>query len=483
MAVNDFSTPPTDARSGDKLPRRVVVTASRWLQHESLFQGLVLSGFGLLLILVTWVQQLGIGGVPIRSLFGVLLLGALMAVRPAVFSHVLSVHKNMLYLIAGFAILGVGVSFINDMEPARIIRELTEIHVQTAVCLLVGATVAEICGPKPMVIAIVAAVAVSGLVAVGQFLEIDAAWGVRSLLHTFNYDPFDRGEDGRASGLSFSPISLATELCLALGAYAIYRQRRAEARGTPSAFDPTIVLATVVFAGVCLASGNRSPLVGGAAFLLLYTLFRAPKWALFVAPLVILAIPATDVMFSHLQGTGLRAFETGDKSSEGRPTLIYYGIRLFIDRPIGYGLDFSPTRYWVKYWNEFKDMPNSGVIITYPLHNYILNMLNFYGIAVIFLMPLAVRMAVRNSSLWLAFVPYTAHILLHNYGPFWNDTMIFFVLALAWPGLYGMAVAQPAVRHERVTTARAARAARVARRSSGGRRPAQGGEPGLQSAE
>jgi len=458
--------------------------ALRWIQHDFVSQGLVLAGFGLLLILAAW-TQLNVGGVPLRSLVGVFLLGALMATRQAAFWRALSIHKNMLYLTAAFAILGAGVSFINDMEPAKIVRELTEIHVQTAVCLMVGAMVAEICGPKSIVIVLCGAVAVSAFVAAAQFFQIDAAWGLRSLLHTFTYDPYDRGEDGRASGLSYSPISLATELCLALAAFVIYRQRRAEARGTPSSFDLTVVLAAVIFAAFCLASGNRSPLLGGAVFLLIYTLFRAPKWALFVAPLVILAVPAADLVFSHLQGTGLRVFETGDKSSEGRGTLFYYGLRLFIDRPIGYGLGFHPADHWMKYWNEFKNMPNSGVIVTYPLHNYILNMLNFYGAGMLLLVPLALRMAVRNFSVWLAFVPYVAHILLHNYGPLWNDTTIMFVLPLAWPGLYGMTAARPAVRHDRVTAARAARAARIARRASGGGRHKLGpdGEPGLQSAE
>jgi hypothetical protein len=236
----------------------------------------------------------------------------------------------------------------------------------------------------------------------------------------------------RAPGLANTAIALATHLTLALAAVLVWRQRLGEAIGAPRRLDPVAVAAVAAFCIACLASGNRSPILGAALFLAIYSAVRAPRAFLVATPFVLLAIPLAGLAMESLQGTGLRAFTMGDKSTEGRETLIYYGIELLRDRPIGYGLGFDPTLYWGNYADFLLQFSNPGPVSQFELHNYALTMLNYYGIGILMFVPPVLLMMRRNSTVLLAFLPYVIHIMFHNYGPLAkNDALVFVIFAVA----------------------------------------------------
>ena len=63
------------------------------------------------------------------------------------------------------------------------------------------------------------------------------------------------------------------------------------------------------------------------------------------------------------------------------------------------------------------------------LHNYVVNMVNIYGIGILLLTPIIARLLGQSKSSLIFFIPYLVHILFHNSGPFYNDNVIWFVIA------------------------------------------------------
>jgi hypothetical protein len=376
---------------------------------------------------MTW----SIAGIPVRSAAAVAGIVVLAASDPLRATGALYRVRGLLLLIAGVALLGVAVSLFNGLGVPKLLRELLEIHIQSAVFLLLTAIAASICGGTTVVLLFVGAVGVSAAFAVAQFLGVEAAWNVRDAIADLTHEVV-RYDRLRSPGLANTAIALATHLTLALAALLVWRQRLAEAVGAPRRFDPMALGAIAAFSLACLASGNRSPILGAALFLIIYAAVRAPRGFLLAAPLLVLSVPLVGLAVESLQGTGLRAFTLGDKSSEGRETLIAYGIKLLQERPIGYGLGFDPKEYWGEHADFLLQFSNPGPVTQFELHNYVLTMLNCYGIGILMFVPTALIMMRRNATVLLAFLPYGVHIMFHNYGPLAkNDALVFAVFAIA----------------------------------------------------
>jgi hypothetical protein len=374
-------------------------------------------------------------GVPVRAAISLLLLLVLVVVYDRIFVRVLLIHKYLLLLMLGFGIIGAVVSFINFTDPIVVARQIAEIHLQGIVNLILAAIVVEVCGPGPTLAAFLAAILLTVTFAVAQFFDIGLAWDIRGYIGQMQNEIIKKYGffyDKRPMGLSFSPIALATQLCLAFAAYCVLKEQRARAVLGKNTFRFAIIVAVVLFLMVCIASGNRSPILGAVLFTCLYLARKRPLFFWIAAPLgfAFIALLAPFVMQS-LEGSNLRVAEVGDKSSVGRMTLSYYGMRLFLDHPWGYGLDFDPTRYWGAYWMDLYQMPNAEVVQIFPLHNYILSMLNFYGIGILLLTHLIWSNFKIYRWTFLFFTPYIVHILFHNSGPFWNDPLIWIVCAIA----------------------------------------------------
>jgi hypothetical protein len=395
-------------------------------------QALVAGSFFFMAVLLsvatmTW----SIGGLPVRAAAAVAGILVLAAGDPQLVVKVLYRVRGLLLLILGVALLGAAMSLLNGIDIVKLLRELLEIHVQSAVFLILTAMVASVCGGTTVVLLFVAAVGISAAFALGQFVGVEAAWSVRDTLARVTHEVV-RYDRLRAPGLANTAIALATHLTLALAAVLVWRQRLGEAVGAPRRMDLAVVGAVAAFCLACLASGNRSPILGAALFLVIYSAVRAPRAFLVASPFVLLAVPLAGLAMESLQGTGLRAFTLGDKSTEGRETLIYYGLELLRDRPIGYGLGFDPTLYWGDYADFLLRFSNPGPVSQFELHNYALTMLNYYGIGILMFVPPVLIMMRRNATVLLAFLPYIIHIMFHNYGPLAkNDALVFVIFAIA----------------------------------------------------
>ncbi len=56
-------------------------------------------------------------------------------------------------------------------------------------------------------------------------------------------------------------------------------------------------------------------------------------------------------------------------------------------------------------------------------------MLNIYGIGLLLFAPVVARLLWHSRASLIFFIPYVVHIVFHNSGPFYNDNVIWFVIA------------------------------------------------------
>jgi len=385
--------------------------------------------FAALLAATIALNAFRIGGVPIRAIATLAVLALAIHFYFDVAKDVLEKNLLLLAVAAGLAVLGVFVSLVNGAPPLAILRSVTEVHVQAAATIMVAAILARVAGARASALAIVAVIGVSACVAVGQMMDISSAWTLRRALGPL---PTEATEglnllERRPVGLSFSPIQLSTHLCLAFAAFVAVRSRL---RGPAEGADPLVIPALLALIAAAIVCATRSPILGALVFVAAYAVQRRTPWLLLFLALAALAVVlAWPLLMGLVETTAPRVVRTDDNSSAARLTLVYYGLRLFGDNPLGYGLTFAPMTMWQSYWPDLYMMQAPRGARENDLHNYFINMLNIYGIGIMLLSPLVARLLWHSRASLIFFVPYLVHILFHNSGPFYNDNVIWFVVA------------------------------------------------------
>jgi len=407
--------------------------APRPTAGDALARNVAFCCFTLLLILNVMLPALRVGSVPLRGGAAMIMLIFFALLYTDAAFRALQRHSLILVLAAALASLGVFVSVVNGAPGQTVIEAVTEVHLQVIVTLLVAALLADICGPRRCMAAVVGVIGASGAVAVLQAAGVDFAWSAQEMLANLQRQSLtDYGDliTRRPRGLSFSPIHLGTQMCLAFAAYMAVRDiGRQRSFGVPTA-DPTIVWALIAFIAVSAASGTRSPILGALVFFGLYAWRRQGTWLPVVVILAgALVYTAWPLIVGAVTDAQPRVARIDDRSVEGRWTLIYYGARLFLDNPLGYGFAFKPFEQWTNYWHDLYMLPSPTAAQSKELHNYALNMLNTYGIGLLLVAPIVGRLLVKGKASLIFFVPYVLHIMFHNSGPFWNDAIVWFVIA------------------------------------------------------
>lgn len=375
-----------------------------------------------------------VGGVPVRSLFVIALFFGVFAPRPQLLIDALKDTLPILLVITYAGLLGLIVSLYNSLPVPDVLRQIVELHIQAIIGVLTGYGLLHVIGARKLVYAFVIVVGVSGLLAIFQAMGIGVAWDIRSALQSlqsYALEHYYLDERARAMGLSFTPVHLATQICLAFAAFFVLRKGIAPADDKKLfAWSIWIALFATVF--ISIISGNRSPILGCMVFAGCYVASVRP--ALLILGLFIL-LPAglmiysnLDAILTYMQNTDIRAFRIGDKSSVGREALRDYGWLLFTTNPFGYGLIFDSTSYVPQFWDQMALYENAETIKGNAIHNYYLNMLHKYGV---FILPLAAYLLIKVSQHYriaLGFLPYAVQSFFHNDGPLYGDFMIWYFL-------------------------------------------------------
>lgn len=394
---------------------------------------LAASGIALLVAMNVALISWKIGPIPLRGMVAGAILGMVFLLYPARVIEAVGRFAPVLWLAAGLALLGTVVSLANGTAIGVIMMAVTEVHVQIAITVLVAAVLADIAGMRASATVIAAVIGGSVLIGMMQFVGIDPAWTLRETLGRFQGENVALNTsilNGRPLGLAFSPIQFSTHACLAFAVYAAAREQGRSIAGQRPDADPAILIALGALCAAAFISGTRSPILGAAAFFLIYALRRRGSWlgiGIVLGGLVLLLIGP--LLLEVFQSAQPRILRTDDNSATGRGSLFTMGMLLFTDNPLGYGLAFSPKDHWSKYWQELYTLANPSVLKDTELHNYVLNMINTYGIGLLLAAPIVYYLLQRGRHMIIFFVPYIMHIMFHNSGPFWNDTLFWFAVA------------------------------------------------------
>lgn len=396
---------------------------------DAVGQGVAVIMFAALLAGLIALNAFKIGGVPIRGIATVGVLGLAVLFYFDVAKRVFEKNLLLLGLAAGLAFLGVFVSVANGASASAVLRSVTQVHLQAAATIMVAAILAQVAGGRACAIAIIAVIGASACVAVAQMLDIQFAWALRRALGPLASEEVEGLNllERRPAGLSYSPIQLSTHLCLAFATFVAVRDRL---RGATNGADPLVVPALLALFAASIACATRSPILGGLVFIAAYAVQRRTSWLpLFLILAAVAAYFVWPLLMGVVETNAPRVVETDDNSAAARSTLVYYGLRLFADNPLGYGLTFAPMTLWQSYWPDLYMMQAPGGVRENDLHNYLVNMLNIYGIGLLILAPIVAKLLWHSKASLIFFIPYLVHILFHNSGPFYNDNVIWFVIA------------------------------------------------------
>jgi O-Antigen ligase len=382
-----------------------------------------------------------IASIPVRGIVlgGFLIL--LVLLYPDAAKRAVTRHSVIFVLAAAMAGIGIFVSIANSAGLELILRSVLEVHVQILLSLVFATIVAEVAGARASALVIVGAVGLSTLVAILQFVDFDFAWDLRAALGTLQGHAMHEDSsflNRRPMGLSFSPIQLTTQLCLAFAIYvAVVDKERISRPGQSSAASSNVVAAAFLLIAFSIAAATRSPILGACIFLIVYLVQRQSGWLLVLLLAGgALTYFAGEQLLELFQSKQARVLRIDDDSAMGRLALWKFGMLLFRDNPLGYGFGFVPaSQHWMPYWHELYTLQGADDIKTKELHNYVLIMLNTYGVGLMLILPLLASILRRVGNYLIYFIPYLAHIMFHNSGPFWNDTLIWFVVGALSAGV------------------------------------------------
>ena len=386
--------------------------------------GLILS-----FVAVDWL----VGSMPVRSIFFLASLMTALLASQSLIIDIIQRYKTAVAVIVITAILGVLVSLGNGADIKPLLRQIIEIHVQAVVVLGVVGLLLDCFGLRCIIYTFLATWMFSVGFAILQSLDVDFGWNARALLgNLMNDPPITRAfydAKLRATGLSFSPVHLATQTCLAFAAFCLLRfcQTGGEIFRR---WDWPLLLAIIAAIIVCVSSGNRSPIVGFLIFFALYAVKVAARQAIVMLPLIIIGLVVAPNVLSVLDDAGIRVASTDDGSAIGRAALYYFGLLLFSENPLGYGLLFDSRNFANQFAHAIIHMDNAEIISTFSLHNYYLQMLNKYGIFVLAVIPLLIPFRRTEWLGWFCFLPYLIHVSFHNDGPLSSDFLFWIVLPL-----------------------------------------------------
>lgn len=380
-----------------------------------------------------------LSGIPVRSIIGIFIFLLITFSFPALIKQALLHTYKVLIIIFYAALIGIFVSLFNDASSAEVIKQIIEIHIQAIIGLLTGYSLCALIGPKKLVFAFLTVVLISGAFAILQALHIDIAWSIRESfqkIQQYDAETLFLSTRTRAMGLSFSPVHIATQICLAfIGLYTIINCSENNLKIFTKIFMTGICV--LGFLVIAFASGNRSPILGILVFIPIYMIYFAPRLTLlssiilipllFVAGAFLLSNPD---LFSA--NSDVRVLRAGDKSSEGREALRAFGWLLFSANPFGYGLTFNSLDHVNEFWGELTKYDNPETALVNALHNYYLNILLKYGIMILPVALYTFFKIPKNLFYFIGFIPYIVHIYFHNDGPLQSDFFFWYILPIVF---------------------------------------------------
>lgn len=380
--------------------------------------------YALMLFVSVVFLKLG-GALPMRTVLLIAVFSALILFHQRQFQYFLRQHANVVLLFAFMAALGIGQAIAWKNGMGDTFREALRQVLQPFMLLVATYMMCLTVGAKRTVLVMLAVTVLAGGFAVLQYLGIDFAWRIREIIGAIQYETFQNREfiqgRSRPMGLGYTPIELSYLLVSCYIALLILHYTKS--------ISPRLFFASLAVILVCtVANQTRSALLG----ILVSEVFRFLSKGGLRRYLLVIFVGAVGYIAMSVVEMGdnrLTSFE--DQSAMGRQVLYLFGVRLFIDNPLGLGWGFHPSDYAWLYWEHLTEFGKPQIVFRLELHNAFLNYLLVYG--VMGLAPILFLIVARPKTALLfalVFVSYLIHCLLHNKGFFHTSLMVWIPVAV-----------------------------------------------------
>ena len=358
-------------------------------------------------------------GLPLRTLVLVFLSGIIYVCYFKESRQFLRKHVEITLAFVALGIIGVVVTYLHQGDLGSTLDGLTSNIVQPYLILFSTLMLIKIIDLRTVAWLSLSGAALTGLVAVLQFANIEIGWRLREIVavEIQSYVP----SRGRAVGLSLTEIVFSYHIISAyLALNVMYRFGQIRPLVYYSSFFMILVAS--------LANGTRSAILAILASEMLMQLRHRRLRSL----LPVAAIAAISVaVYFYAEATGSRLAETADASALGRIVLFDFGLRLATDNPFGLGWGFDPYGYAWLYWEHLSDFVNADGVFRLRLHNAYLNFFLVYGLTGTLVAAIVLLYDPRFvfiSALYL--IAYIVHSFFHNAGLFVGDYFFWFSFAV-----------------------------------------------------
>lgn len=364
-------------------------------------------------------------GLPVRTLVLVLLS---VIIFICYFRDSRQFFRQHIEITSAFAALGVIGTILTYWQQGDLVSTLdglTSNIVQPYLILFSTMMLINIIGLRTVALLSLSGAALSGLVALLQFSNIEIGWRLREIIGEIQHESAEIqnyvASRSRALGLSLSPIVFSYQIMSAYIALSVM-YRFGELRRL--LYYGSFFLILIAF----LANGTRSAILAIIASEMLMQL-RSGRLRSFLPVAAIAAIGAA--VYLYAEATGSRIAETADVSALGRMVLYDYGLRLAADHPFGLGWNFDPGGYAWLYWEYLSDFVNADGAFRLGLHNAYLNFFLVYGLTGTLVAAIVLMYDPRFVFIsFLYLFAYVVHAFFHNNGLFIGDYFFWFSFAV-----------------------------------------------------
>ena len=364
-------------------------------------------------------------GLPMRTLVLVFLSGVIFVCYLRESRQFLRKHVEITLVFVAIGIIGVVLTYLHQGDLASMLDGLTSNIVQPYLILFSTLLLIKIIGLRMVVWLSLSGAALSGLVALLQFSNIEIGWRLREIMGQIQHDPpeiqsYVAGHS-RALGLSLTPILFSYQI---ISAYLVLNVMYRFEQIRQMFYYGSFLLIVITL----LANGTRSALLAVLASEMIMQLCRARLQA--ILPAVAIAAIGVGVYF-YAETIGSRIVDTTDASALGRIALYDFGLRLAADNPFGLGWGFDSAGYAWLYWEYISDFINSDGAFRLGLHNAYLNIFLVYGLVGTLLAAIVLMYDPRFmfiSALYL--FAYLVHAFFHNNGVFIGEYFFWFSFAV-----------------------------------------------------
>jgi hypothetical protein len=348
-------------------------------------------------------------GLPVRTLVLVLLSVIIFICYFRDSRQFFRKHIEITSVFVALGVIGTILTYWQQGDVVSTLDGLTSNIVQPYLILFSTMMLINIIGLRTVALLSLSGAALSGLVALLQFSNIEIGWRLREIIGEIQHEPAEIqnyvASRSRALGLSLSPIVFSYQIMSAYIALSVM-YRFGELRRL--LYYGSFFLILIAF----LANGTRSAILAIIASEMLMQL-RSGRLRSLLPVAAIAAIGAA--VYLYAGATGSRIAETEDASALGRMVLYDYGLRLAADHPFGLGWNFDPGGYAWLYWEYLSDYVNADGAFRLGLHNAYLYDPRFVFISLLYLFAYVVHAFFHNNGLFIGdyFYWFSFAVILH----------------------------------------------------------------------